>query len=337
VRRLNVTVKRPNFFGDVSAGVRYPDRPRTSFSIGTLGVRWLGELGPSLDALAELAFETTDDGPLADVEQVAMRWRRGPGELVVGRFHTDLGYWNTAYHHGLWLQAPIERPHGLRFVDDGGLIPAHWVGAQYTLKRRRGGGGEAALVLAIGNGRGDIVDVVRVRSDTNDAKAVLAKVRWKRPGLELGAGFLYDLSAPAPASLRPALPGARITELAGNAYVVASGEGPVVIAEEYAFHHRGGGRSWTTLVGYGLLGFEVTPGILPYAATDAIRGADDDPFFAPDPAMAPPIDVLELLGGIRFETSTWSALKLELRFTHQPRDPDSDDDYAATANWSFGL
>jgi hypothetical protein len=32
-----------------------------------------------------------------------------------------------------------------------------------------------------------------------------------------------------------------------------------------------------------------------------------------------------------------SALKLELRFTHQPRDPGGDDDYAATANWSFGL
>jgi hypothetical protein len=325
-----------NFFGDVSAGARHPDRPRTAFTIGTLGVRMLGQLGPSLDALAELAFETTDDGPLADIEQVAMRWRRGPGELVLGRFHTDFGYWNTAYHHGLWLQVPIARPRALRFEDDGGLFPAHWVGAQYSL-RRRARGGEVGLVLALGNGRGDIVDDIRVTDDTNDAKAGLAKVRWKRSGVEIGLGLLYDLIAPAAATVRPALPGERIHELAGNAYVSVRSSGPIAIAEGYVFHHRAGGRSWTTLVGYGLLGFEVTPEIVPYVAVDAIRGADDDPFFAPDPAMAPPIDVLELIGGVRFETSTWSALKLELRFTHQPRDPDGDNDYSATANWSFGL
>ena len=325
-----------NFFSDVSAGLAYPERPRTTFAIGTVGVRMLGELGPSLDALAELAFETTSAGPLADVEQVAMRWRRGPGELELGRFHTDLGYWNTAYHHGLWLQIPIERPRALRFEDDGGLIPAHWVGAHYTLQRKTRGGG-VAIVLGIGNGRGDIVDDIRVTSDTNEAKAGLLKLRWKRPGFEIGVGFLYDLIAPAAAIIRPALPDQRIHELAGNAYVVVRGAGPVAIAEGYAFRHQAGGRSWMTFAGYGLLGFAVKPWVTPYAALDVISGADEDPFFTPDPATAPPRDVLEPIAGIRFETSTWSALKLELRLTHQPRDPDGEDDYAAAASWSFGL
>ena len=54
--------------------------------------------------------------------------------LEVGRFHTDIGYWNTAFHHGLWLQIPVERPHVLRFEDDGGLVPVHWVGGAYTLE-----------------------------------------------------------------------------------------------------------------------------------------------------------------------------------------------------------
>jgi hypothetical protein len=323
-----------NFFGDVSAGARYPERPRTTFAIGAVGVRLVGQLGASLDALAELAFETTSAESIAEVEQLAMRWRRGPGELVVGRSHTELGYWNTAYHHGLWLQLPIKRPRALRFEDDGGLIPAHWVGAQYTL-RRGAFGGEGALVLAIGNGRGDIVDDVRVTNDTNDAKAGLVKLRWKRSGVEAGVGLLYDLIAPAAAAVRPALPDERIHELTGNAYATVRRGGVVAIAEGYAFHHRAVGGRWTTLAGYGLLGVEVEPVLVPYVAVDLIRGADDDPFFTPDPAIEPPRDVLDLLGGVRLETSTWSALKLELRFTHQPRDP--DDDYAATVNWSFGL
>jgi hypothetical protein len=325
-----------NFFGDMSARARYPDRPRTVFALGALGVRMLGELGPSLDALAELAFEKTAEGTIADVEQLALRWRHGPGELVIGRFHTDIGYWNTAYHHGRWLHLTIERPRPVRFEDDGGLLPAHWIGAQYTLKRRVSGG-DAALVLALGNGRGDVIDDVRVADDTNEAKAGLAKVRWRRSGAELGLGVLYDRIAPAPAAVRPALPGERIHELAGNAYAAVRGAGLVVIAEGYAFHHRAAGERWTTFAGHGLLGVEVRPALTPYVAASVIRGADDDPFFVPDPAMARPLDILELLGGIRLETSTWSALKLELRFTHLTHDPDGDDDHAASLNWSFGL
>ena len=67
-----------------------------------------------------------------------------------------------------------------------------------------------------------------------------------------------------------------------------------------------------------------------------IRGADDDPFFTPDPAAASPFDVVEILAGVRFETSTWSALKVEARMANQTSDA-SDDEYAAAVNWSFGL
>jgi hypothetical protein len=306
------------------------------FAIGALGVRMLGELGPSLDALAELAFEKTAEGSIGEVEQLVMRWRRGPGELIVGRFHTDIGYWNTAYHHGRWLHLTIERPRPVRFEDDGGLLPAHWIGAQYTLKRRVSGG-DAALVLALGNGRGDVIDDVRVADDTNEAKAGLAKVRWRRSGAELGVGFIYDLIAPASAAVRPALPGERIHELLGNAYAAVRGGGLVVIAEGYAVHHRAAGRGFTTLAGYGLLGVEVKPALTPYVAASVIRGADDDPFFVPNPELARALDIFELIGGIRLDTSTWSALKLELRFAHLRHDPDGDDDHAAMLNWSFGL
>ena len=66
-----------NFFGDTSLVITTPGEPHSSFAIGTLGVRLLGELSRSLDALAEVGFETTT-GPVADVEQLALRWRRGP-------------------------------------------------------------------------------------------------------------------------------------------------------------------------------------------------------------------------------------------------------------------
>jgi len=28
-------------------------------------------------------------------------------KLSFGRYHTPINYWNTAFHHGLWLQTTI--------------------------------------------------------------------------------------------------------------------------------------------------------------------------------------------------------------------------------------
>jgi hypothetical protein len=322
-----------NFFGDTSFSISDRDELSSQFAIGTLGVRLVGELGESLDALAEVAFETTADGPLADVEQVALRWQQGAGLLEVGRFHTDLGFWNTAYHHGLWLQTPIARPRALRFEDDGGLAPVHWVGAHYQLSFETAAGSLRGVV-GIGNGRGDIVDDVRVNSDTNNAKAVLLKVALRTALVEVGGGVIYDLIAPA--TVRPALPDESLIELIGNAYVSLRTEGPIAIAEAYVFHHRGDNEAWTTLTAYGLAGYAITEWLTPYVAIDVIRGADDDPYFTPDPTAPSPFDVVEILAGLRFETSTWSALKIEARMASQSSDA-SDDEYAAAVNWSFGL
>lgn len=319
-----------NFFGDTSLTFTTPDRPHSAFAVGTLGLRMTGELSPSLDALAELAFETTRQGPLADVEQVALRWRSGPGFLEVGRVHTNFGYWNTAYHHGLWLQTPIERPRALRFEDDGGLVPVHWVGAHYTLKP---GAGAFAVTLGIGNGRGDIVDDIRVSDDTNEAKALLVKARYKTATFEAGVGAIYDVIAPADSMVRPVLPRVRLQEIIGNAYVVLRTDGPFAIGEGYVFRHQSSSDSWMTFAAYGLVGYAVAEKLMLYAAADLIRGATDDPFFRPDP-LTPGLDVTEGLVGARCDVSTWSALKLELRVEH----PDvGDNNYTGALNWSFGL
>lgn len=317
-----------NFFADSGLAVTTRS-PRTSFMIGTLGVRMLGQLSSSLDALGELAFETTDGRALADIEQVALRWRTAPGVLELGRFHTNLGYWNTAYHHGLWLQVPIARPHALRFEDDGGLLPVHWVGGQYTLVT-----GTVATSFAVGNGRGDVVDDILVAADNNTAKALLLKSRIKTERIEAGATVIYDLIAAADAMIRPALPRQRIHEVIGNAYFVLRGDGPIVVAESFAIRHQTTSQSWTTYALYGLVGYAISERFTVYGAGDAVTGADDDPFFRPDPVMSPSADIVEVLVGARYDTSTWSALKLELQLEHRMND---GDDYTSIVNWAFGL
>lgn len=46
----------------------------------------------------------------------------------VGRFHSAIRYYNTAYHHGTWLQTTTGRPLLFQFEEQGGILPIHNVG-----------------------------------------------------------------------------------------------------------------------------------------------------------------------------------------------------------------
>lgn len=43
----------------------------------------------------------------------------------LGRYHNPLGYWNTQYHHGTYLQTSISRPEIAELEHNGGLFPSH--------------------------------------------------------------------------------------------------------------------------------------------------------------------------------------------------------------------
>lgn len=49
-------------------------------------------------------------------------------KIWMGRFHTPLSYWNTAYHHGAYLQPSITRPGIAEYEDEQGILPMHLTG-----------------------------------------------------------------------------------------------------------------------------------------------------------------------------------------------------------------
>jgi len=98
-------------------------------------------------------------------------------QAVVVRYHTPVGYWNTAFHHGAWLQTTISRPDMVRF--GGTFIPVHFVGfprgRQHSFGRR---GPE--LTTWVGNGRGSIISRPGDAGDINNNRAWVANV-YSRP------------------------------------------------------------------------------------------------------------------------------------------------------------
>jgi len=64
-----------------------------------------------------------------DMERLQVGWKLDSGTtLWLGRHHAPLGYWNTQYHHGVYLQTSISRPEIVEYDDDGGPLPSHVTG-----------------------------------------------------------------------------------------------------------------------------------------------------------------------------------------------------------------
>lgn len=63
-----------------------------------------------------------------EIERFQLGWKTGNHSAWLGRFHNPIGFWNTQYHHGFYLQSSVSRPSIVEYEDDGGLLPMHLAG-----------------------------------------------------------------------------------------------------------------------------------------------------------------------------------------------------------------
>jgi len=330
-----------NFFGEVLFAVRSPGGGERSpaFAIGAQDFVLRGQLGDHIAATTEFAIEFGEDNtPGVDLERLSVRWQNEHFYIDAGRSHTDIGYWNTAYHHGHWLQPSIERPSWVRFEDEAGLLPTHWVGLTGGADAKLGQG-TLRLTLAVGNSRGKVADDIRNNLDYQASKAVYAKLEYVGFGalhdLRVGLSGVYDKIAAQDATVRPALAGQAIDEWIGGFHVAYPSLPVLLIIEGYLIAHRSAAQLWRTYGGFILLGYAFGP-MMPYVEASQILSAGGmDPFFIPDhTAGAMSIEQLDLIAGLRFDVSSWSALKLEYAYAHSPY---ASTRHTVTLDWSWGF
>jgi hypothetical protein len=206
-------------FGDFSYVVNDRHGEHNSFGIGHLDFFLNSSLSENMDVLSELVAETGRDNDVKfEIERVLLRYT--PGDylsLGLGRYHTAVGFYNTAYHHGTLFQTAVGRPFIYNFEDAGGVLPMHNVGVTANGRIPSGSLG-LQYVIEIGNGRAysnsGSEPVLNV-SDDNSFKAVNVGVSARPeglPGLQIGISGYHDRLTPE------ALPRVNQTVLAG--YVV---------------------------------------------------------------------------------------------------------------------
>ncbi len=191
------------------------DVPST-FSIGQMDFFITSRLASDLALVSEVVFEADDQNHYSlDVERLLLQFSPSDYfDIGVGRYHTGIGFYNNAYHHGAWFQTALGRPRLFAFEDDEGILPVHGVG---ITARGRIPSGKLGLrwIAEVGNGRryGD-PEAVQVVVDDSNYKAVNVGflLRPERvPGLQSGLSVYHD---------KPASPSGRVNQSIIAAHVV---------------------------------------------------------------------------------------------------------------------
>ena len=153
-------------------------------------------------------------------------------KVSFGRYHTPINYWNTAFHHGQWLQTTIARPEMIQF--GGRFLPVHFVGGLVE-GSVPAGGLNLNYKAGVGNGRASVISRGGDAGDINGDRAWLANVFAKPDtvfGLEFGGSVYGDSVTLADAR--------EFHEQIVSGYVVWQKEDPELIAEFAGVRHRRG-------------------------------------------------------------------------------------------------
>jgi hypothetical protein len=177
-----------------------PTPPHSTFQAGEFDLFLTSKLSDNLSFLAEtvLGPSTTNVfGP--DIERYQLTYKRNDYfSISAGRFHTSIGYYNTAYHHGLWFSTAEGRPIMYLFEDSGGILPVHMVGVSFSGAVPKTEKLGIHWIAEVGNGLSSDPNVAEsvqnFYSDRNYKATNLAA--YIRPdllsGLQIGGSWYHD-------------------------------------------------------------------------------------------------------------------------------------------------
>jgi hypothetical protein len=181
-----------------------PTPPHTAFQAGEFDLFITSKLSDHLSFLAEVVLgpDTTNVFGI-DIERYQFTYRKNRYfSASAGRFHTSIGYYNTAFHHGNWFSTAEGRPIMYLFEDAGGILPVHMVGLSFAGEVPNTEKLGLHWVAEVGNGASSFIDTVAVQNFYTDrnykATNLAAFIRPQAvPGLQIGGSWYHDGLSPA--------------------------------------------------------------------------------------------------------------------------------------------
>lgn len=266
----------------------------------------------SLRGLAEILVTTNEQ----EIERAQVGWKfAGDSMAWLGRFHNPLGFWNTYYHHGAYMQTSISRPGILEYEDHDGPLPTHLAGVLLEGMIEQGmSGWNYELAAGAGPELGEHLEPVNVLQPAEGSHKLCTTLRLSfRPDVDGRdeAGLYFGHSRLAGEDALPI----DVTQRAAGAfafwqwsdtalrteaiYVSADYDTPLAVRgsflSAYAQLEQRWHRDWTL-----------------FARVEDTRGGDRDAYLA----RFERYPMQRQLLGLRYELTPRQAVKLEVSHTH---------------------
>ncbi|MBI5461467.1 MAG: hypothetical protein HY941_04695 [Gammaproteobacteria bacterium] len=252
-------------------------------------------------------------GGEGEIARLQAGWRFTPQTtLWAGRFHNPQGYWNTQYHHGVYLQTSISRPGIERFDDEGGVLPSHFIGLQLDGNENLGADGGLRYEFALGasgvlseDGLESPAFFMPQQSSKPTASARLTYNPTEGGPVTLGA-FLGRNQLPADdLAIR------EVTQTVYGAFATLDLERARLIGAFTALHNVVSAAGTETTgrfsTAYLQAEYQVTPVWTGYARIEGSFSADNDPYLT----LFPRYVRNDHVAGLRWDIYEKQALKLE--------------------------
>lgn len=319
---LGTPASAPSFklagFSDVNFSATDQRGVRSGFTEGQFILHAASSLSPRVTFFGEVSFSARTDAGMgmppatgynAEVERALIRFDQSDYfKVSFGRYHTPINWWNTAYHHGQWLQTTVSRPEMTQF--GGRFIPVHFIGGLVE-GAIPSGGLHLNYNVGMGNGRGAVISRGGDAGDINNHRAWLANLFVKPArlyGLQAGGSVYRDKIGVGVRNFE---------EWITSGHLVWQKEDPEFIAEVANVRHAEPGRSvvfnsqaWYVQLGYRLpFGQQLWK---PYYRFEYIHIPLADPVFTGVPSLAGSVV------GIRYDITSFAAIKAEYRNQRRP-------------------
>jgi len=328
---VSKTLLRIRGFGDVNFhGDNYHpvggQGDKTAFTLGQLNLFVTSDISDKFKFLGEIVFEAGPDNIYGvsrgtentfgvDVERYLLTYSHNEYfNLSAGRYHTAIGYYNTAFHHSTWLQTTTGRPLLFEFEDRGGILPIHNIGLE-AYGRIPSGSLGLHYVAEVGNGRESRSPLneepVQNVVDDSNGKAVnfeLFARPIKIPGLQVGFSAYHDKLVPE-TELLP------VGETILAAHAVYSTTNFEWLNEALVVQHTPeGGHTYQTPGWYSQISRRFGQ-YRPYFRYQYINASPNEPIFPDIGLRSGPS------AGIRYDASESVALKLQYDYTSMRNQP----------------
>jgi hypothetical protein len=297
-----------------------PTPPHTAFQAGEFDLFMTSKLSDHLSFLAEVVLGPDDTNEFGvDIERYQLTYRfNSYFSASAGRFHTSLGYYNTAYHHGTWFSTAQGRPIMYLFEDSGGVLPVHMVGLSFSGDVPHTEKMGLHWVAEVGNGLSSnpyaAESVQNFYSDRNYKATNLAGYIRPQflPGLQIGGSWYHDGINPSQA--QNPLPVAAIRQNIESGYIVYFSANWEFMSEAVLLsnHLEGTSRSFRSPMAYTQLarGFGIYK---PYFRYQYVSDSVNDPInILKGTYYGPSI-------GLRIDFATYAAFKLQFNHLFQSR------------------